>query len=121
MVVVAAETGKIVITLPIGQFSDATVYDAGKSPAFSSNADRTLTIEDARDLEHYSALRTIMTAPGARTIALDPNTHRINLVTGGMERTEPPTAARPHPRPPMKPDTFMILIVAPMQAEESRK
>lgn len=120
MVVVAAETGKIVTTLPIGQFSDATVFDAEKGLAFSSNSDGTLTIVDARDPDHYSVLQSIMTAPGARTMALDPNTHRIYLATAEIERIDPPTAARPHPRPQMKPDTFMILTVGPAEAKERR-
>ncbi len=118
MVIVAAETGKILTTLPIGQFSDATVFDAEKGLAFSSNLDGTLTIVNARDPDRYSVLQSVMTAPGARTMALDPNTHRIYLATAKIERIDPPTAARPHPRPLMEPNTFMILIVAPAETKE---
>ncbi|MHB8744346.1 MAG: YncE family protein [Sulfuricaulis sp.] len=118
MVVVAAETGKIVSVLPIGQFSDATVFDAEQGLAFSSNSDGTLTMVDAKDPHHYSVLQSIMTAPGARTMALDPNTHRLYLATAEIDHIDPPTAARPHPHLQMKPDTFMILTVAPAGTSE---
>ena len=44
MLVVDAGTGKIIDALPIGGFSDATIFDPGTNLAFSSNSDGTLDI-----------------------------------------------------------------------------
>lgn len=111
MVVLDAATGKVVATPPIGEGPDGAAYDPGTRLAFSSNGAGTLTVvrEDAPD--RFAVVADVPTEPRARTMALDPSTHRIYLATARFGAAPPPTAEKPHPRPPMIPDSFEILVL----------
>jgi hypothetical protein len=56
----------------------------------------------------FAIVQTVKTHLGARTMGLDPTTYRIYLPTSEFE--EPKPGAR---GPATKPDTFMIIVVAP--------
>jgi DNA-binding beta-propeller fold protein YncE len=112
MVIVDAASGKIIDAVPIGQHSDGAAFDPATGLAFSSNGEGTLTIVGASETGGYKVLQTVTTKPTARTMALDPTTHTIYLAAAETEAAEPATAEKPEPRPRMKPDTFMILIVS---------
>jgi YVTN family beta-propeller protein len=111
MVVVQADTGKIIDTLAIGAHSDAAIFDPGVKLAFSSNGDGTLTIVGLASSGHYTIAQNVATVPTARTMALDPSTHRLYLAAAETEGFDPPTAKNLEPHPHIKPDTFMILTV----------
>jgi len=113
MLVVDAATGKIIDALPIGEHSDASVFDPAANLAFSSNGDGTLTVIGPSGPDHYAVLQTVKTLPTARTMALNPSTHEIYLVGAETEGFDPPNDKHPEPRPHIKPDTFMVLTVAP--------
>ena len=113
MLVVDAGTGKILDTLPIGQHSDAAAFDPATGLAFASNGDGTLTIVSAAEEGGYKVAQTVATKPAARTMALDPMTHKIYLAAAEIEGFDPPTESHPDPRPRIKPDSFMILTVSP--------
>lgn len=100
MVFMNAETGKITASLPIGPGVDATKVDGGK--AFASSADGTLAVASLDG----KLLQTVKTPLAARTMGVDPTTHQIFMPTAEMQ---PATTGRPRP----KPDTFMIVVVAP--------
>ena len=100
MVVVDIKIGKITNALPIGSFSDATVFDPSLNLAFSSNADGTLTIIGASDASHYTVQETVKTMPTARTMALDPATHTLYMSAAEPDgATAPPTDKGAHPHP----------------------
>ncbi|MFL5350693.1 MAG: YncE family protein [Hyalangium sp.] len=82
MAVVDANTGKLITTLPIGAGVDGTAFDADRQLAFSSNGEGTLTVIHEDSPEKFSVVATVKTEPGARTLALDPKSHHIYLVTG---------------------------------------
>jgi YVTN family beta-propeller protein len=113
MVVVNAKTGKITDTLPIGEHSDGAAFDPATGLTFSSNGDGTLTVVGAGPDGHYQVLQTVTTVPTARTMALDPATHQLYLAAAETDGFDPATPEHPHPRPHMKPDSFMIVTVAP--------
>ncbi|MGB9152926.1 MAG: YncE family protein [Alphaproteobacteria bacterium] len=117
MVITQAETGKSIDTLPIGARSDAAAFDAGTGLAFSSNGEGTLTVIGASTPNHYKVLQTVPTLPTARTMALDPATHSIYLAAAETEGGDASTAASPHSRPQLKPDSFKILTVEPKTGE----
>jgi len=77
MLMMDSTNGKIVGEVPIGGGVDATWFDPGTGYAFSSCSTGTVTIahEDAPD--KLTVVQTLQTATGARTMALDPATHRI--------------------------------------------
>jgi hypothetical protein len=55
-------------------------------------------------------LQTLVTEPGARTMALDPKTHRIYLASAKFEPQPTPVANAPRQRPKMIADSFKILV-----------
>jgi YVTN family beta-propeller protein len=114
MAVTDAATGKAVARVPIGNGPDAAEFDAEHGLAFSSNgADGTLTIVRQESPDKYTVAATVPTRKGARTMAFDPTSGRIYLVTAEFGPPPAATADTPRPRPPMIPDTFTVLVAAP--------
>lgn len=111
MAVVNAENGKLVTTFPIGDGPDGAAFDSDRQLAFSPNgADGTLTVAHEDSTDKISVLENIATQRGARTMELDEQGHRVFLVTAEFGPTPAPTAERPHPRPPMIPGSFTLLV-----------
>lgn len=94
MVVMDADTGKVVATPAIGQGPDAAGFDPGLREAFSSNGDGTLTVVREVDPDHFDVVANVPTQRGARTMALDPRTHHVYLCTAQFD-TSPPPAGQP--------------------------
>jgi YVTN family beta-propeller protein len=111
MVVVNADDGKEVMTLPIGGGVDAAAFDPDTGLAFSSNGDGTLTVVREDSPDKFSVVENIKTQRGARTLALDPKTHQIYLVTAEFGPPPAPTPERPRPRPSIVPGSFILLVV----------
>jgi hypothetical protein len=110
MAFVDGNSGKVIGTVPIGQGVDANRFDPSTGFAFASCGDGTLTVahEDAPD--KFSVVETITTQRGARTMAMDRSNHNVYLVTAEFGPAPAATTENPHPRPPMVPDTFMLLV-----------
>jgi len=107
-----ADTGAQLATIPIGQHTDAAAFDPIRHRAFSSNGDGTLTIiSDAGG--HIALLATLKTAPGARTMAIDPTTGRLFLVTATVTGLIPPDAPGASPKFKFAPGTLHVLVYAP--------
>ncbi len=113
MTVLDATNGSLVATLPIGKHPDAAAFDPELGLAFSSNGDGTLTVVHQDSPNHYSVVQNLATAFGARTMALDPKSHTLYLVTAKFGALPEPPAETPHPRPAMIPDSFEVLVVTP--------
>jgi YVTN family beta-propeller protein len=112
MVVMDADNGHVITTLPIGGGVDATAFDEETSMAFSSNGDGTLTVIHEDSPDKFSVVEDVVTQKGARTMALDPKTHSIYLVTADFGPPPSPTPDKPHPRPSIVPGTFRLLVVS---------
>jgi hypothetical protein len=111
MAISDATTGRMVTTVPIGCGVDGDGFDPATGLAFSSNGEGTLTVVHEDSPSRYRVVSTVPTKPGARTMALDPRTHRIFTVTAELGPPHAPTAEQPHPRPTIVPDTFTLLIL----------
>jgi len=111
LIVVDADNGRIVRTLPIGKNVDAVAFDSKRQLIFSSNGDGTLTVIQEKDPNHYKVVQTVPTQLGARTVALDEASGRLFLPAAEFGPAPPPTADHPHPRGSVKPGTFVILVV----------
>lgn len=111
MAVVDTSSGKVVATLPIGEGVDATGFDPGPALAYSSNGEGTLTVVHEEAPDKFRVVANVPTKPRARTMAVDEKTHRVFLVTAEFGPPPSPSADQPHPRPPMVPDTFTVLVV----------
>jgi len=98
LIVMSTDDGKVLTDLPIGESVDATKVEAGQ--VFASCRDGSLTVAAETSPGKYAAVQTVKTRTGARTMGIDPTTHRIYLPTAVFEgRTT-------------KPGSFMILVVA---------
>jgi DNA-binding beta-propeller fold protein YncE len=113
MVILDAETGRILAETAIGLGPDSAAFDPEWGIAFSSNGDGTLTLVKEDDPDHFSTFQNVSTKKGARTMAYDPDSHRAYLVTASFGETPPATKEQPKPRPAMVPDSFEVLVVAP--------
>jgi YVTN family beta-propeller protein len=113
MVILDAQSGRQVAILPIGGAADGAEYDSALRTAFSPNGDGTLTLIHEDDPEHFTVAANVPTQDRARTLALDPLAHRVYLVTALFGPTPAPTDEQPKPRPPMLPDSFTVIVVAP--------
>lgn len=107
MAVVDAVHGRVVTTVPIGRGVDANRYDPVTHLAFSSNGEGTLTVVRELSPTRFEVVETVKTAPGARTMELDPSTHRVFLATADL------APAAPGQRLRIVPGTLRVLIFAP--------
>ena len=110
MIVVGTKDGKQLATLPTGSGTDAANFDPGLKRVFASNGEGTLTVIQESKGGKYDVLGNVDSARGARTMALDPRTHKIYLATAELG---PP--AEGQRRPSIKPGTFMVLVYSPVQ------
>ncbi len=112
MAVTDLDTGKVVATPAIGQGPDAAGFDPERGLVFSSNGqDGTLTVLHQDSPESYSLVATVPTKRGARTMALDPSTGKVYLVTADFGPRPAPTPTNPRPWPTILPGTFTVLVV----------
>jgi hypothetical protein len=119
MVVLDADSGNILATLPTGNRTDAGTFNPDTMEAFSSNGDGTLTVVKENSPTNFTVEQNVQTKIGARTCALDSKTGNIYLVTADFEApaTAPADAPagengrprRQRPRP--IPGSFTILVV----------
>jgi DNA-binding beta-propeller fold protein YncE len=109
MAIVDMKTGKVVASPAVGAGVDAAGFDPGTQLAFTSNGEGTITVVHEDTPDKYTVVETVPTQRGARTMAVNPKTHRLYTVTADFGPTPAPTADRPRPRPPMIPGSFVVL------------
>jgi DNA-binding beta-propeller fold protein YncE len=103
LIVMSTRDGKVSADLPIGESVDAIKLDNGQ--AFASTAGSQLFVADESSNGRFAIVQTVPTGEGARTMAVDPATHRIYLPAAEFE-----TGANGRRGP--KGGTFKILVVA---------
>ena len=104
MAMVDSTTGKVLATVPIGDGVDANAFDPGTQLAFASCGDGTVTVAKA-DGDKLTVVQTLTTEKGARTMTIDPATHKIYLASGKF--SAPAAGQR---RGKMEPGSFKILV-----------
>ena len=108
MLMMDSTNGKIVAEVPIGAGVDATVFDPGTGYAFSSCGTGTVTIAHEDSPDKLTVVQTLQTTTGARTMAVDPSTHRIYLAAAKYQ--PPPAGAPANARPTMIPGSMHLKI-----------
>jgi YVTN family beta-propeller protein len=112
MLVLDADTGHVLQTLPIGHGTDAAAFDPVRHLVYSSNSDGTLSTFSEDSKGTLTALGDVPTAPGSRTLAVDPSNGRVFLVTADLEGTQPaPVNGRVHYN--YKPGSVHLLFLDP--------
>lgn len=103
--VVAAETGKVVDQIKIGDGADGVAYDPTRHLAFvPAGKSGTLSVISIRK-GRAKLLETVPTQRGARTLAIDVKGGRVFLPTAKYG------VATGNGRPPVIPGTFELLVV----------
>lgn len=109
MMVVDADTGKVVATPTIGEDPDAAGFDPGTQLVFSSNGESgTLTVIHEDSPDKYTEVEEVPTKKYARTLAIDTQTHNLFLPIAQFGTVIP----KGEDEPPMKPGTFGVLLVS---------
>ncbi len=110
LIVVNAETGKVITKLPIGDKVDGVAFDPVTMQIFTSNGEGTVTVIQQESADSYKVLENLPTTPGAKTIALDEAKHLVYIPVADL--TIPPaTTETPNPRSKVKPNTFGVLVI----------
>ena len=83
LLVLNADDGQLVATLPIGPGVDAIGYDPDRGLIYAANggADGSLTIISQSVTDGYAVIQTLPTRQRARTLAVNPETGQVYLVT----------------------------------------
>jgi YVTN family beta-propeller protein len=105
MLVVNADSGKVLASLPIGEGCDGARFDPGRGLAFASAGDGTITVIKEDGPDKFSIAQTISTQKGARTMALDAKTHQLFTVTADVSGTRENRK--------IAPDSFVVLVAEP--------
>ena len=112
MAVSDPDAGKVVATFPIGEGVDATGFDPGLGIAFSSNGEGSLTVAHEDSPDKYTVVDTAPTEKYARTMALDPVSHHVYVVTADL-KIDPPAKPGERPHRTVLPNSFRVLVMAP--------
>jgi DNA-binding beta-propeller fold protein YncE len=108
MMVVDADSGKVVATPAIGEDPDAAGFDPDTQLVFSSNGESgDLTVIHQDSADKYTVVENVPTKKYARTMAIDFKTHNVFLPVADFEAVIP----KGEDEPAMKPNTFGVLLV----------
>jgi DNA-binding beta-propeller fold protein YncE len=114
LVVSDADLGKVLQTLEIGPGPDGCVFDAATGLVFaSSGGDGTLAVIRPTPAGSYEVARRVKTQVSAKTIALDPKTHRLYLSAATPEPAgaEKSPAKKKGGRRRYLPGSFSVLVI----------
>jgi YVTN family beta-propeller protein len=114
LVMMDAQSGKVVANVPICNGTDATSFDPGTKNVFVSCSDGRTTVAHMDSPAKLSPVETITTARGARTIAVDPTTHRVYVAAQDYQPVDPNAAPPPAGGrgrgPAAIPDSLKVLV-----------
>lgn len=94
LVMMDADNGKVLQSFPITAGVDASVYDPATGFVFSSTRAGVLHVFREESPDKLSPIEEIKTEYGAKTMALDPNTSNLLLVSSDFTSPSEPNGAR---------------------------
>ena len=98
----------------IGRGPDGVAYDPDLGMLFTANGiDGTLTVIRQDSPNDYRVLATLTTQVSARTLTLDPASHRIYIAAAQFGPRPTAAADQPAPSPNLIPNTFIVLVAQP--------
>jgi YVTN family beta-propeller protein len=113
LVVINADTGKVIQSFPISAGADANVYDPKTGRIFVSTREGWIHVFQEDSPDRYSEAGKIKTEFGAKTMGFDPKTDHLFVDTAKFGPAPAATKDHPHPRPAPIPGTFHLLVYAP--------
>ena len=113
MVVMNADNGHIVTTLPIGNGTDGVAFDPSTGLAFAACGEGVMTIVHEDSPDRFSVVATAPTQRGARTVTVDQRTHRVFTPTADFGPPPDSVPGQRRGRPPMLPNSFTVVVLEP--------
>jgi DNA-binding beta-propeller fold protein YncE len=111
LVMMNADNGKIIQSLPISAGVDGSVYEAATALLFVSTRDGEVHIFHEDSPDKLTEVETLKTEFGAGTIGVDPKTHNLFLTTADFgPAPAAPTKENPEAERKPIPGTFRVLI-----------
>jgi YVTN family beta-propeller protein len=114
MTMIDTRTGKVMASVPIGEHVDGCAFDPTSQLVFASCGEGVTTIAKVEG-DQLKVLDNLKTERGARTIALDPKTHRIFLPTAQFQPPPSPAPGMTPGRPAIVPNTLKLLVYGPSE------
>ena len=120
MVMMSADSGRVIGSVPTGAGTDSARYDPGTRDVFAANGSGTLTVAREVTPDRMVLLQQVRTGPNGRSMALDPKTHRVFVLTAqfgpfghSLPRYNPHNRLNPHGYPVVVRGTARLLIFGP--------
>jgi hypothetical protein len=114
VVIVNADNGNIITTLPTGMGVDTVAFNPATMEAISAEGGGSMTFIKENSPTDFVVEQTLQTMVGAKTLTLDTKTNRLLTMTAEWgppaPDAQPGPGGRP-PRGPMLPGSFSILMV----------
>ena len=89
LVIMNADTGAIVTSLPAAGRADDVVYDQQNHRIYVPGGEGYISVFNQNDADHYQLIAKVPTAPGAKTAILVPELHRLFVaVSPGETKAE---------------------------------
>ncbi len=112
MVVMDADKGTVIALVDIGRGSDGCGFDPTKGLAYSSNGgDGTVTMIGEAEPGKFKVVATVPTQATARTMTIDPKTHRLYLSAATPAPAPAGTQQKKGGRRGNVPGSFVIVVV----------
>ena len=110
VIMMDADTGKVIQSYPISAGVDANAYEPSTGMLFVATREGMLHIYHEDSPDKLSEVEAVKTEYGAKTLQIDPKTHRVFLSTSDFNPPAAPTEKQPHPLATAKPGNFRVLV-----------
>jgi len=132
MAMMDSTNGKLLDTLKADPGIDSAAFDPGTGYAFTPGGQTPGGLVVAKEVNgKLTLVQNLVTAPGAKTIALDPTTHKIYTATSKVKASAATPAAQPAAatgtaparpaRPTYEADSFEVLVYGMDAAPDAKK
>ena len=110
MVMMDADNGKVLQSFPISVGVDAINFEPATNLVFVSTREGKIHIYHEDSPSKLSEVETVETQYGAKTMQIDPKTHKLFLSTSDFDPPAAPTEKQPHPIARAKQGNFRVLV-----------
>jgi YVTN family beta-propeller protein len=119
MTMLNTESGKVAGTGPISTGVDGAAFDDATQLVFASCGEGVTNILKEETPDKLSVVQMLKTERGARTMALDPKTHRIYLPSAQFQPPPSPSPGASPARPTIVPNSLKLLVYGPSELPKS--
>jgi hypothetical protein len=80
-----------------------------------------MTVVQESENDNYKVLENVPTMASARTMSVDTRSHHLYLPAAEYNPVPEATSDNPRPRRTIKPDSFLVMDIAPVNQDKSLK